>query len=180
MRPAFAAWLTGLPASGKSTIARALVEELARRGIDIAVLESDALRPILAPHAGYGDADRDVFYGALVHVGALLVDHGVPVLFDATANRAAYRARAKSQIGRSVEIFVDTPLDVCVFRDPKGLYRQARSGASDSMPGVQAEYERPARPDLVVSGSRESPEASARAIVRLLEARGWLAGAFSF
>jgi adenylylsulfate kinase len=176
MQPAFAIWLTGLPASGKSTIAAALARAFAARGIDAAILESDVLRPILAANAGYTEGGRDAFYRALVHVGALLVDHGVPVVFDATANRAAFRARAKARIDRCLEIFVDTPLDVCVSRDPKGLYRRAQSDPDGSMPGIQAEYERPGHPDLIVSG-REPPDANAGAILRIVDARGWLAGA---
>jgi adenylylsulfate kinase len=169
---AFAVWMTGLPASGKSTIARALAGELERRGVRAAVLESDALRPVLTPHATYTDDDRAAFYRAMTHVGKLLVDHGVPVIFDATANRRIYRDRARSIITRFVEVYVDCPREVCASRDPKGLYRQAASGGTATLPGVQAAYEPPLQSEVVVSGDRQSPQSAALAIMRVLEARG--------
>lgn len=170
--PAFAVWLTGPPASGKSTVARVLAEELRQRGIEVAILESDVLRRVLTPHATYTDEDRDSFYGALAYVGKLLVDHGVAVIFDATANRRAYRDRARSMISRFIEVYVDCPREVCALRDPKGLYRKAASGRLATLPGVQAAYEAPLQPDVVVSGAAQSPAASAHAIVEQLDARG--------
>jgi adenylylsulfate kinase len=172
--PAFAVWLTGLPASGKSAIAQALLRELQARGLDPAVLESDALRKAVTPRPKYDDAERDLFYGALVHLGSYLVQHGVPVVFDATAHRRAYRDAARARIERLAEVFVDCPLEVCAARDPKGLYRRARDGRTDSLPGAQALYEPPLKPELVVHSARHSPEAGAGAVVALLEARGWL------
>ena len=174
MTPAFAVWITGLPASGKSTVARALKQELASQGIDIAVLESDALRPVLTPGATYDETDRNVFYGALLYIGELLVKHGVPVIFDATANRRAYRAEARRTIAQFVEVYVDCPLDICMSRDPKGLYRKAELGGTTSVPGVQARYEPPEHPDLTVFGDRERPANAAAAIVKVLEQRGYI------
>lgn len=173
---AFAVWVTGLPASGKSTIARALRDQLAEAGIDVAVLESDVLRPVLMPDAGYGDADRDLFYRQLAYVGALLTRHGVPVIFDATANRRCYRDRARAEIARFLEIYVDCPLSVCEARDPKGIYRKAREGATSTVPGAQAVYEPPEAPALTVRGDEEQPGDAAREIVALLRERGFLAG----
>jgi adenylylsulfate kinase len=166
----FAVWLTGLPASGKSTLARALAAELARRGVRAAVLESDALRPILTPRPTYSEAERDAFYGALALVGKLLVDQGVPVIFDATANRRRYREQARATIPSFIEVFVDCPLETCVARDPKGLYRRAREGATTTLPGAGASYEPPLRPELV-TGS-DDPRVEARRIVDLLAGRG--------
>ena len=180
MMPAFAVWLTGLPAAGKSTIARALAEELAARGVNAAVLESDVMRPLLMPHAGYDDTDRDAFYRAFAYVGWLLVSHGVPVIFDATANRRGYRARARARIDRFLEVYVDSPIEVCMSRDPKGLYRQARSGTARNLPGVQAAYQPPEQPDLRIDGACTSPEGAATAIALALEARGFLAPAAQF
>jgi adenylylsulfate kinase len=172
MASAFAVWITGVPASGKSTIARALAHELAERGIDVAVLESDALRRLLTPLASYTDEERGRFYRALASIGELLVSHGVPVVFDATANRRAYREHARALIPQLVEVHVATPPEVCAARDPKGLYRRARTGGVTTLPGVQSPYERPAHPDLVVSTERDSAEAAAHSIVALLERRG--------
>jgi adenylylsulfate kinase len=173
-RPAFAVWITGLPASGKSTLAAAVKAELAARGADLAVLESDELRKIFTPDAHYDEKERDAFYRQIVYVGTLLTSHGVPVLFDATANRRAYRELARRQIPRFLEVYMDTPLQTCVARDPKGIYRQARGGKASTVPGVQAQYEAPGDPDLTIHGDRESPDAAAGKIIAQLIEREYL------
>lgn len=170
----FAVWITGLPASGKSTIAGALVRELSSRGVTAAVLESDALRRVLTPRPTYTEEERDVFYGAMAYIGGLLAGHGVAVIFDATAHRRAYRDRARQQIARFVEVYVDCPLDVCQARDPKGIYRRAHEGTVTSVPGVQTPYEAPENPEVVVRGHRDGAEA-ARRVVDTLVKKGYLA-----
>jgi adenylylsulfate kinase len=173
---AFAVWLTGRPASGKSAIARSLIEQLHARGIDAALLESDVLRTQLTPHARYDEAERELFYEALAELGAFLYGKGRPVIFDATANRRAYRDRARQRIARFAEVLVDCPPEVCEARDPKGLYRRAREGASSTLPGLQAVYEAPLNADLVVHGDQGTPDDAARLVLALIEQRGWLAG----
>lgn len=170
---AFAIWITGLPASGKSALTAAVKAKLAGRGIDVAVLESDALREILTPQPRYDEEERNVFYRQLVYIGALLVQHGVPVIFDATANRRVYRDWAREQIGRFLEIYVDTPVSICMARDPKGIYRGAREGGTSSVPGLQAVYEPPETADLVVHGDREPLEVAAERVLALLGERGF-------
>ncbi len=174
MVQSFALWITGLPASGKSTVSRAVADACRSRGIDIAVLESDALRAVLLPRASYGEDDREAFYRAVAFIGALLVDHGVPVIFDATGNLRKYRGQARAVINRFAEVYVECPAEICAARDPKGLYRGARAGLVQALPGVQAPYEPPEQPDLIVSGLDE-PDAAAGRIVRMLEDRGWIA-----
>jgi adenylylsulfate kinase len=174
IQEAFAVWVTGLPASGKSTIVAALTAQLMDRGVDVAVLESDALRQIFTPHPHYDEEERATFYRQLAYVGALLTRHGVPVIFDATANRRIYRDRARQQIPRFLEVYVDCPLETCMSRDPKGIYRKAREGAANTVPGLQATYEPPKEPDLVVLGDRQAPEAAAKRIIAELVERGYL------
>ena len=176
MAAAFAVWLTGLPASGKSAIARALLQQLQARGTDCAVLESDVLRGLITPRPKYDEAERDLFYAALAHLGDFLVQRGLPVVFDATANRRAYRDAARQRIARFAEVFVSCPLEVCQARDPKGLYRRASAGQTSTLPGAQAGYESPLQPDLVLHSDRTGPAEAAREIVALLERRGWLGG----
>ena len=174
MKTGFAVWITGLPASGKSTVTAALQKELALRGLKVAVLESDALRKILTPRPRYDEEERNVFYGALAHVGRLLTEHGVPVIFDATANRRAYRDRARDAIARFLEVFVDCPLDVCISRDPKGIYRRGREGSASGVPGMDAVYEPPDSPDVTVRGDEEAPARAARRIVDKLIETGYV------
>ncbi len=171
---AFAVWITGLPASGKSTLAAALARALAGLGIDAAVLESDALRKVFTPKPRFDDEERDVFYASLVHVGRLLTGHGVPVIFDATANRRAYRDRARKAIPKFVEVHVACPLAVCVARDPKGIYRRASRGEADRVPGLQADYEPPLAPEVEVRGDLEPAEEAASRVVAALRERGYL------
>ena len=162
---AFAIWITGLPASGKSTLATALKALLAPRGVEAAVLESDELRKVFTPDPHYDEQERADFYRQLVYIGALLVRHGVPVIFDATANRRAWREEARRTIPHFIEVYVNSPLEVCEARDPKGIYRQARDGETDSVPGLQEPYEPPARPEVEVHGDRDTPEDAARRVV---------------
>jgi adenylylsulfate kinase len=169
---AFGVWITGLPASGKSTVTAALKAQLGERGLDVAVLESDVLRKAFAQDPQYEAQGREAFYRQMVFVGSLLVEHGVPVIFDATANRRAYRDRARREIGRFVEVYLDVPLDTCTARDPKGIYRSAASGQAKNVPGLQDPYEPPEAPDVVVHG--ENPDADARRIVEKLLEKGYV------
>jgi adenylylsulfate kinase len=169
----FAIWITGLPASGKSAITTALSEQLRNCGIPVTVLESDAMRKHF-PAPNYDVLDREYFYRSLAFIGSVLVKNGINVVFDATANRREFRNRARGQIGNFLEIYIDTPLDVCMSRDPKGIYRKGTTGESRNVPGLQAEYEPPLHPDLVINGDREDPELSARRIVDILRTRGFI------
>ena len=171
---AFAVWITGLPASGKSALAGALSRLLAARGVDVAVLESDALRRVFTPRPLYDDEERDRFYQQMVFVGRLLIEHGVPVIFDATANRRAYRDRARKQIPQFLEVYVATSLNTCIARDPKQIYRKGCEGGANSVPGIQSAYEPPERPDVVVNGETDQSEAAARRILLALSERNYV------
>lgn len=145
------AWFTGLPSSGKSTLARAVQSALVARGqANVVVLDGDAVRDALRPRPGYDDAGRDAFYETLARLAAELARQGTTVLVPATANRRAFRERARSLApGRFVEVFVDTALELCRSRDAKGLYAEASSGGT--LPGVGASYEAPEHPELTVA-----------------------------
>lgn len=172
-KQAFAVWITGLPASGKSTIARSLKRALEERGIDAAVLESDELRRVLMPDAQYDAAGRERFYGALIHIGVLLADHGVPVIFDATAHRRGWRETARERIAQFFEVYAECPLEICMRRDPKGIYRRGRETGSE-VPGLHETYEAPEHPDLVIYCDREEAAGGAARIVEKLIAAGFI------
>jgi adenylylsulfate kinase len=166
----FAVWLTGLSGAGKSAIAKELLAALHERGVAAAVLESDVLRTQLTPFPSYSDTERDFFYRTLADFAVHLVKD-IPVIIDATANRRAYRDRARQAIERFAEVYVSTPLEVCVARDTKGFYK---SKDVKTLPGVQAPYEPPREPELAIAGDRGTPREAAREIVALLERRGWV------
>jgi adenylylsulfate kinase len=146
--PGTVVWITGLPASGKSTLAGGL---RARLGGPSLLLDSDELRPILGA-AGYDEAARDDFYHRLARLAALLAGQGATVIVAATAGRARYRERARALAPRFLEVWVKTPLEEAERRDPKGIYARARRGEAPSVPGLGAPYEPPPAPDVVAAG----------------------------
>jgi len=168
----FAIWITGLPASGKSTLTRALVEQLRERGVEPDVLESDRLRAE-QPAPAYDAEGRDAFYRAMADEGERRVSEGRLVIFDATANRRRYRQYARDRIARFVEVFLDCPLQVCMERDPKGIYERAVSDSENTVPGLGDEYEPPLHAELVV-GANARAEDGARRVIDLLDARRYL------
>ena len=169
--PSFAVWLTGLPASGKSTIARELRPRLEALGLTVEVLESDAVRRILTPAATYSREERDLFYRALAFIGERLVAYDVTVLFDATASRRAYRDVARSMIPRFAEVAVECPLAVCMQRDRKGTYRKGERGETRSVPGLQEPYEPPLVPELRIDTVKLPTEESVRLILDMVKTR---------
>jgi len=171
---AFAIWITGLPASGKSTIVAALTPRLEALGLRVEVLESDAVRRSLTPNPTYSHQERDLFYRALAFFGSRLVAHGITVIFDATANRREYRDLARGLIPRFMEVAVACPLEVCMARDQKGTYRKALAGESTTVPGLQETYEPPPQPDVLIESATTKPEVAAEQIVSALRARGYL------
>lgn len=174
VKPGFAIWITGLPASGKSTVAAVILQKLVDQHVKVTVLESDVLRKIFTPKPSYEEEERAVFYRSMVYVGRLLTEQGISVIFDATANRRAYRALGKAEIPRFVEVFVDTPLEACMARDPKDIYKKGREGATSTVPGLQSAYEPPEHPDVVIHDGRDEPEVGAQKVIAMLLKQGWL------
>jgi adenylylsulfate kinase len=165
---AFAIWITGLPASGKSTIARGLKPQLEAAGLTVEVLESDEVRRVLTPEATYSQAERDLFYRALALMGAKLVAHGVTVIFDATATKRAYRDFARNLIPRFIEVAVECPLETCMQRDYKGTYQRGQRGESSTVPGLQEPYEAPLHPELTVNTTLLSAKDAAGNVMELV------------
>jgi adenylylsulfate kinase len=164
----FAIWITGMPASGKSSITRELVRMMESYRLPLVVLESDVMRTILTPQATYEDSERDWFYHALASLGSVIAKNGVNVIFDATANRRTYREHARALISRFVEVYVQCPLDVCIKRDPKGIYRDAGKGKASTVPGLQKAYEPPENAEIILD-CRDPAETSAGTILDVLK-----------
>jgi adenylylsulfate kinase len=163
-------WLTGLPASGKSTLAAALRERLQALGRPVCVLDSDELRAAIRPELGYDDRARDDFYATLANLAAVLAGQGLVVLVAATAHLRRYRDAARARAPRLMEVYVSADSQECARRDPKGLYAAARAGTLSGLPGVDADYEPPERADVVARGG-EDADALERVLARLLALR---------
>jgi bifunctional enzyme CysN/CysC len=171
-------WLTGLSGSGKSTIAYATEAALTTRGVLAYTLDGDNLRHGLNGDLGFSAADRDENVRRVGEVARLLADAGVvafvPVVSPYRAARDRVRALHEAADLPFLEVFVDTPLEICEQRDPKGLYARARAGELTGLTGVDDPYEAPLAPDLVLGGGDLTVEAAAAALVGLLEGRGTL------
>lgn len=163
-----ALWLVGVPASGKTTLARAVIARLRSRGMCTLWLDSDDLRRVLTPSPTYDDEERDQFYGALVHLARLGVDGGATVVISATAHQRTWRDSLRNQVGRMDEVWLAPAREVVIKRDPKGLYRAAELGEIDTLPGVDVAFEPPIHPALVFDSGAHSVEAMAESILERL------------
>ena len=161
-------WVTGLPASGKSTFARRLRDRLRAAGVPAAVLDGDAVRAALVPAPGYDPEGRAAFYETLGNLALALASDGLAVVVAATAHRRAFRDRVRARAPRFLEVLVDVPADVCAARDPKGLWASARAGGAPELPGAQVPYERPLAPEVIARGGED--DAAVEAIAALAAA----------
>ncbi|SEI50491.1 adenylylsulfate kinase [Azotobacter beijerinckii] len=169
-------WFTGLSAAGKSTIANALEEALFRRGAHTYLLDGDNVRHGLNQDLGFRDLDREENIRRVAEVARLFVDAGTIVVaaFISPFRRDREMARSLVAAGEFIEIFVDTALEECERRDPKGLYAKARRGLIDNFTGLDSPYEAPDRPEIHVLTDRQGPAQIALGIVEYLQARDYL------
>jgi adenylyl-sulfate kinase len=174
MPPACTIWFTGLPSSGKSTLARLLESALRGRGFSVLVLDGDEVRTWLTVGLGFSREDREENLRRIAHLAMFLNQAGVITITAAISPYLTARQRARDVIGRFVEVYVDCPLDVCEGRDVKGLYKKARRGEVQRFTGVSDPYEPPAAPEVVVRTDRESREACVARILEQVEALGFL------
>ena len=171
-------WFTGLPASGKSTIAFAVERALCDAGHAAYVLDGDNIRHGLCGNLGFSAADRAENIRRIGEVARLFVDAGIITLTAFVspyrADRQLVRALHESAGMPFLEVFVDTPVEACEQRDPKGLYRRARAGELSNFTGVNDPYEPPALAELVLHTVDAPIEACVRDVVGLLKTRGLL------
>uniref|UniRef100_UPI004049DBDA adenylyl-sulfate kinase n=1 Tax=Candidatus Planktophila sp. TaxID=2175601 RepID=UPI004049DBDA len=150
-------WLTGLSGSGKSTIANALEKRLHALGMHAYVLDGDNLRMGLNVDLGFTPEDRAENVRRVSEVGKLMIDAGLIVITALVSPFEVDRQRARSIFneGDFIEVFVDTPVDICISRDPKGLYKKASQGQIPNFTGVGQDYERPTQPELTLNGQED-------------------------
>ncbi len=167
-------WFTGLPSSGKSTIAHATEERLHRLGCRTFVLDGDNVRHGLSGDLGFTESDREENIRRIGEVGKLFVESGTIVLtaFVSPFRRDRERARGLLLHGDFLEIHCRCPVEICEQRDPKGHYKRAKAGQIKDFTGVSAPYEEPNDPELVLDTATLSVEASVDRVEQLLRDRG--------
>jgi len=166
-----AIWITGLPGSGKSTVA----DEVKRRHPEFIILRMDELRKVVTPSPTYSESERDMVYRAMVYLAAKLTEAGNSVIIDATGNLRIWRELARQLIARYAEVYLRCPLDVCVERErrrtdtheaPKDIYRKGAEGWP--VPGLTAPYEEPLTPELAADAGKDTAEKIAAAIEEII------------
>ncbi len=175
----FCIWFTGLSGSGKSATTQVLTELLLERGREIAILDGDVVRTHLSKGLGFSKEDRDTNILRIGFVAGEIVHASGAVICAAISPYRAAREEARKMVGENfIEIFMDTPVEICEQRDVKGLYAKARQSLADGKPmgftGVDDPYEPPVSPELTLQGAGVTPEENARNIVTYLETQGFL------
>lgn len=174
IREGFCIWLTGLPSAGKTTIARELVPRLKSRGRYVELLDGDEIRRGLSQDLGFDRKSRETHAARVTFVAKVLARNGaIPIVALISPYRSS-RARARADVGPFVEVYVNTPIEVCESRDVKGLYKKAHAGEIKEMTGVDDPYEAPETPEIVVDTIRLTPGQSAEYILDELVRQGWL------
>ncbi|HIK00318.1 TPA: adenylyl-sulfate kinase [archaeon] len=178
----WALWLTGLPGSGKSTIAKELVKKL--RGKKIQILRMDEFRKFLLEKPKYTEEEREYAYRAMVLIGYYLVQNGINVMFDATGHRRKFRNFARGLIENFYEVYVKCSLKTAIKREAnrkgnlivRNLYRKALQRLEGrkvklvgEVVGIDVSYEAPKKPDLTIDSEKIIPEAAAAKIARILK-----------
>ncbi len=171
-----AVWFTGFSGAGKSTIAKALTQELKSKGYDFEVLDGDEIRENLTKGLGFSKEDRDTNIRRIGFVAKLLVRHGVIVLVPVISPYRAIRDEMRQQIGsdKFVEVFVNAPIEVCEKRDVKGLYQKVRAGEIKQFTGISDPYEPPLNPEVECRTDLEELEESVGKIMNKLQESGYI------
>lgn len=164
-------WFTGLSGSGKSTLAVQLEAQLYLRGFKTYLLDGDNIRSGLNKDLSFTDADRVENIRRIGEVSALLLDAGVIVLSAFISPFKSDREQVRKIVGEDkyIEVFVDTPIELCEQRDVKGLYKRARAGEVKNFTGIDSPYERPENPDLIIKTDQLSIDQSVEKLIAYIQ-----------
>lgn len=167
-------WFTGLPSSGKSTLAVLLEKEIRSMGRNVEVLDGDVVRTNLSKGLGFSKEDRDTNIKRIGFVCHLLSRNATFAISAAISPYKEVRGDVRDMIGDFVEVFVDCPLEECIKRDVKGLYKKAIAGEISGFTGISDPYEAPENPEVIVKTADEDPQDSLRTIINKLVELGYL------
>ena len=162
-------WLTGLPGSGKTTIARELEPELKKRGWCVEVLDGDEIRQNLSKGLGFSREDREIHLKRVTYVAKLLSRNGVAVIAAFISPYRNIREYARRETTNFLEVYVKCSVEGCARRDPKGLYKKASAGEIKDLTGPQDLYEEPTKPDLVIDTERLTVQQSVDSVLAMLK-----------
>ena len=165
----FVVWLTGLPGSGKTTIARELERELKVRGSKFEVFDGDEVRKNLSKGLGFSKEDRDTHNKRVIYVCKLLTRNRVNAVVSLISPYRSTRAYAREQLPKFVEVYLKCSVEECIRRDPKGLYKKALAGEISNMTGIQDPYEEPVNPEVVLDTEHDSSEHNIQKVLSKLE-----------
>ncbi len=176
----FTLWFTGLPCSGKSTLAEKVKDILLERGMKVEVLDGDVVRTNLSKGLGFSKEDRDTNILRIGFVCHLLSRNGAVAIGAAISPYREIRRRVREMVSEDagfVEVFVKTPVEVCERRDIKGMWAKARAGEMKNFTGIDDPYEEPLEPEVVVETDKESVDESVARIISALEAMNYIPSA---
>jgi adenylylsulfate kinase len=170
----FTAWFTGLPCSGKTTVADAVADVLKERGYRVERLDGDIVRKDLTSDLGFSKEDRDENIKRVTFVAKLLSRNGVVVLATFVSPYRERRRKTREEIENFVEVFVKCPVDVCIERDVKGMYKKALAGEITGFTGIDDPYEEPENPEVILNADKETLEESVQKVLDSLQKLGYI------
>jgi len=170
----FTVWFTGLPCSGKTTVADKVAEQLKEKGYTVERLDGDIVRQSLTSDLGFSKEDRDENIKRVTFVAKLLTRSGVAVLATFVSPYQERRNKSRKEIGNFVEIYTRCPVDVCMKRDKKGMYKKALAGKIKDFTGVNDPYEEPENPEVILDTDKETVEESAEKVLNKLKELGYI------
>lgn len=174
MDKGFVVWITGLPCSGKTTVARGLESAFRENGIPVEVLDGDEVRTNLSADVGFSKEDRRTHAKRVAYVSKLLSRNGIAAVVALISPYRSFRRHVRETVTNFVEVYVSCPVEVCMERDVKGMYKKAIAGEIKDFTGVDDPYEEPDNPEIIIRSEKESPKESVNHVLGYLAEQGFI------